>query len=58
MRDRTPTQRASRDLAEAVFADPALKERFEAMVEDTNSRELARDDFSWIPPEVRNAKGA
>lgn len=35
--------------AEAIFADPALRSRFEAMVRETEGREPVRDDLSKLP---------
>ena len=43
-----PTQRASQELAEAVFADPDLRARFEVMVKETANRDPVPDDFSWL----------
>jgi hypothetical protein len=48
MDELTPTQRASRVLAEAVFANPELRERFEMMANETATREPIPDDFTWL----------
>jgi hypothetical protein len=48
MAEATPTQTASRELAEAVFAIPELRERFETMAKETLTRESVPDDFSWL----------
>lgn len=53
MDNRTPEQRASRELAEAAFADPETRERFKIMIKDTSARDLTRDDFSWLSSEAR-----
>lgn len=39
-------------MAEAVFADPELRERFEIMAKGSNEREPVRDDFAWLPLEA------
>lgn len=60
MAEPSPTQKASRELAEAVFANPELHERFEAMAEETATREPVPDDFAWLsrdePPEFSRFK--
>lgn len=48
MAEPTPTQQASRELAEAVFANPELAERFRMMAEETATREPVPDDFAWL----------
>ena len=48
MSDPTQTQHASRELAEAVFADPDLRSRFEVTAEETANRAAVRDDFAWL----------
>lgn len=48
MGDPTPTQKASRELAEAVFANPELRERFERMAKETATRTPVPDDFAWL----------
>jgi hypothetical protein len=35
-------------MAEAVFADPELRDRFERMAKDIANREPVRDDFAWL----------
>jgi len=57
MGDMTPTQRASSELAEAVFADPALREQLLGMVAATENREALRDDFNWLPQREAVALG-
>ena len=50
-------------MADAVFADPELRERFEMMAKQTATREPVPDDFSWLsrdaqpPQEVSRFKG-
>ena len=44
----TPAQESSRELAEAVFADPELREQFETMASETATREPIPDDFTWL----------
>lgn len=51
MDEPTPAQEASRDLAEAVFANPELRERFRMMVKETATREPIPDDFAWLSPQ-------
>lgn len=48
MPEHTPTQRASAEMERAVFANPELRERFEAMAKDAEASELVPDDFSWL----------
>lgn len=52
MNEETPSQEESRMLAEAVFANPELRERFEAMARETSTRQPVADDFDWLSPEV------
>lgn len=47
----TSTQRASREFAEAVFADPAVRSRFDRAIENTGNREPVPDDFGWLAPD-------
>jgi hypothetical protein len=47
--DQTPSQKASGELAEAVFSDPDLRERLEMMAKETATREPVPDDFAWLP---------
>ena len=63
MADQTRTQRESQEFAQAVFADPAVRDDFEQMARDTASREPVPDDFAWlnkaerdIEPPVARAK--
>ncbi len=56
MAEETPTQKASREMAEAVFADPALREKFEQMARDTEKREPVPDDFAWLIKPKRDAE--
>ena len=49
----TPTQKKSREMAEAVFADPELRERFVLMAKETSSHEAVPDDFSWLSAQAR-----
>lgn len=49
----TPTQDASRRMAEAVFEDPALRVRFELMAKEMETREPVPDDFAWLPADVQ-----
>jgi len=46
--DETSTQRASRKLADALFADPELRGRFEMIAKETVTREPVPDDFGWL----------
>ncbi len=48
MPEQTPEQKASRELAEKVFADPALLAMFEEKIRETEKREPVPDDFSWL----------
>lgn len=48
--DLTPTQDASQRMADAVFADPTLRARFELMAKETANREPVPDDFAWLSP--------
>jgi mannitol-1-phosphate/altronate dehydrogenase len=48
MKRPSPTQQASAQTADAIFADPALRDRFERMAKDTANREPVRDDFAWL----------
>lgn len=48
MGKRTATQRASADLARAVFENTAMREQFERMARETGAREPVADDFSWL----------
>lgn len=52
MGEQTPTQKASQQMAEAVFADPELAERFKVMAKETAEREAVADDFAWLSSEV------
>lgn len=52
--EQTPTQEASRQMAEAVFADPALRERFERMAKEAEEREPVPDDFAWLSGDERD----
>lgn len=54
MGDPTPTQEASREFAEAVFADPGLRERFETMAKETASRPPVPDDFAWLSQDPKS----
>jgi len=45
----TVEQRASRELADVVFANPELRARFEMIAKDTATREPVPDDFLWLP---------
>ena len=54
MAERTPTQETSHQMAEAVFADPALREQFEQMARDTAEREPIPDDFAWLRKQERD----
>jgi hypothetical protein len=56
MTDETPTQRASRELAEAAFSDPELRQRFELMTKETANREPVPDDFAWLPQHVEQSE--
>ena len=54
----TSTQRASREMAEAVFSNPDLRARFELMAEESANREPIPDDFAWLSEEaVRDGLG-
>lgn len=44
-------------MAEAAFADPVTRERFEEMVRRTEETEPVPDDFSWISPVLRLQRG-
>lgn len=55
MKPRTPTQEGSKELADAVVDDCGLCAHFEQMAADTSTREPVRDDFAWLPPDVRTA---
>ncbi len=39
---------ASRRMAEAVFADPILREKFERMIREMAERDPVPDDFEWL----------
>jgi hypothetical protein len=56
MAKRTRTQQASHELAQAVFADPALREKFEQMARDTAKREPVPDDFAWLKKPERDVE--
>lgn len=45
----TRTQKASAELADAVFADPDLRQQFEIMAKEAAAREPVPDDFAWLP---------
>jgi hypothetical protein len=51
MPDSIAEQKASQEWAEAAFAKPELRARFEKMVRDTAEREPVRDDFAWLAPQ-------
>ena len=48
MTDLTPTQEASRKMAEAVFGDPDLRAQFELMAKESAERVPVPDDFAWL----------
>ena len=50
---RTASQLASSEMAEAVFADPELRDRFALMAKETATRTPVRDDFAWLAPDAR-----
>jgi hypothetical protein len=52
MPEPTAEQRASADLARAVFSDPGERAKFEAMARETANREPVSDDFAWLPPRL------
>ena len=56
MADRTRTQRASQEMAEAVFADSELTEEFKVMAKETETRDPVPDDFSWLSQDARPAE--
>jgi hypothetical protein len=60
MDEPTPTQEASREFAEAVFANPELRERFEMMAKETAASEPVPDDFVWLtqPDQSRPFSGS
>jgi len=53
MREQTPTQRASAEMAAAVFADPELRERFQLMAKEGEARPFVPDDFAWLSPDAK-----
>jgi hypothetical protein len=48
MGEQSPTQRASAEMAEAVFANPDLRHRFKIMAKETATRDPVPDDFAWL----------
>ena len=40
-------------MADAVFADPELRERFVVMAKESAAREFVPDDFSWLNPAAK-----